>query len=209
MIVEKYRKSIIENGIKKGQDLRSISRKIFFIHKNFSLIDKEETEFGIKNEVAKYFKIHLNSIKTSGSSHIGYSIIKEKDFSEKTSDLDLAIISPKLYFEFWEFAYSATNGFKNLTYLPPEPEAEIKFKEYIMKGVINPKIFPIVSKDPSQYNGYNDYINTNSLRIFFNRLSNNYSKNYKEINCFIYASEFFFESKQKELLEILKRKENL
>jgi hypothetical protein len=187
----------INNGEKSGDDNIAIARRIFLSYKTEVFRDNEDDEFVIKNSIAKEFEISFSSIEVAGSSKTGISFFKEKLFEPGKSDLDIAVISLPLYNRFLEQAHKSTDGFSNLTVFPTfrNQRTDRQFINSLPKGYINPFFMP------------NSLLKSKWLN-FFQKLSNKYFKTFKNINGGIYASEYFFEFKQKDCIDqYLKNKE--
>lgn len=185
----------IKSGITKKEKDMDISRRIYLSYSTEVFKWDQELEFYIKDEISKYFKIPFSSIEIAGSWKTGISFYKGTKFTPWSSDLDIAIISPKLFWEFHEKIYEVTSWFSDLTWfkLHKWNPSHATFIHNFNKWYINPIFMPKCRLK-------SDWIN------FFNWLSSKYFTTFKSISWCIYSSEFFFEDKQ--LLCIRKYKEN-
>lgn len=185
-------KSIL--GIKKGLtdklSNRDISRKIFLSYPTQVFIDNEEMEFEIKDAIALEFSLKFANIEICGSAKTGLSFFNDYAFSPGESDLDVSIISSRLYNVYLEIAHYETNGFSDLSKFPfhKNERTDRQFLSNLAKGFFNPLLMP--KCDDRTY-----------FLDFFNSLSNKYYKIFKSINAAIYSSEYFFEVKQEECIE--------
>lgn len=179
----------IKSSQQKGDEALAISRKLFLSYKTEVFRDNEEDEFYIKNMISQEFTIPFSTIQVCGSGKTGLSFFKDKVFAPGQSDLDVAVISLALYNVFLEEAFLVTNGYSDLTKFPNYRgvRTDNQFLNNIKIGYLNPFIMP-------------DCVIKEKWLNFFRRLSNNYYKQFKSINGGIYASETFFEHKQKECI---------
>jgi len=104
-------KEAIESDIKSGVSLNIISRKIFLSYPTAIFHENYDVEFEIKDRIAETFKIPFTSIHIVGSAKTGYSFWKNREFLEKESDLDIAIISSQLFTKMLDYAYTITKGY--------------------------------------------------------------------------------------------------
>lgn len=180
----------IKNGIKKEETSKIIARKIFLSYSTEVFRENEDKEFYIKDNISRQFEIPFSSIEIAGSSKTGLSFFKDKKFEPGKSDLDIAIISLPLFNKFAETAHQLTNGYSNLTVFPMYKghSTAQQFRNGIANnGFVNPFFMP------------NCDLKSKWLE-FFNSLSNDHFDLFKNINGGIYASEYFFESKQEECI---------
>jgi hypothetical protein len=180
----------IKSGLSNNDDSMLVAKKIYLSYFTEVFKDNEDKEFYIKNKISEEFDIPFSSIAVSGSSKTGLSFFKEKVFVPGKSDLDIAIISLPLYNLFSEVANEVTNGYTDLSSFPLYRGSltNSQFKFNLTKGYINPFFMP------------NCKTKTRWM-VFFNSLSNSHFDLFKNINGCIYASEYFFQFKQKECVE--------
>lgn len=181
-------------GIKKSKNLSEdhiiIARKIYLSYPTHVFSNLEDDEFYIKNRICEEFKIPFSSIQICGSGKTGISFYKDKIFIAGVSDLDISIISLPLYNLIVESSHMTTNGFTNLTsFIRFKGErTDRQFISNLSKGYINPFFMPSCDLKTKWFN-------------FFEGISNKYFKLFKSINAGVYASEYFFEYKQKDSIE--------
>jgi len=181
----------IKTGIQNKEADNVIARKLFLSYSTEVFKDNEDAEFYIKNRISTNFNIPFSSVEIAGSSKTGLSFIKCTKFTPKISDLDIAIISMPLFIKYCEIAHKTTKGYTDLTSFPViNGQNTLKqFRNGISSnGFLNPFIMP-------NCNHKYDWLQ------FFNSLSNTYHHLFKNINAAIYASEYFFESKQEKCIQ--------
>ncbi|OWU98666.1 hypothetical protein [Fibrobacter sp. UWR2] len=118
------------------------SRNWYFSqYRNFKddvLIDKID-EF--KEIISKNFNVSFHSVKMVGSAKVGFSLSPDKGLkefhdgnsTEKASDIDVAIVSDRLYNEYWDF-FRREN---NVNYYFPLARTFWQVSSSIYKGFIN------------------------------------------------------------------------
>lgn len=96
-----------------------------------------EQYFLLRLMVAKKFEVHPNEVLIVGSAKLGFSIAPRKQFRSfgDTSDIDVVIVSEKLFNSVWEGVY----GFWKDKILW---DAENDFKNYLFRGWIRPDKLP-------------------------------------------------------------------
>jgi hypothetical protein len=93
--------------------------------------------FELQAEVARHFGIHPSEVALVGSGQLGFSIVPKKRFRHfgNDSDIDLAIISPRLFEHVWK---SAFDYWRANRWWP----AETEFHKYLFRGWIRPDKLP-------------------------------------------------------------------
>ena len=73
---------------------------------------------GFKHHVANSLGINFNNISIIGSAKTGISLSPEKDFKifDSESDLDLVLVSPTLFYQFWDAYLDLFKEKKNFGY---------------------------------------------------------------------------------------------
>ena len=182
-------KDNITECIDHGYTDDTVARKIYCFDKSpiLELDEYKSTVFDIINSVSNDLRIPIRNIYITGSAQTGYSYTKDHDFNAKKSDLDLAVVSPKIFAKYLDEVFNVTKRYTDNTKF--ESTQDIKdFRNYIAKGML--KI---------------EYMPQCKMRIlweqYFNDLSNSYIDIFKNINCCIYLTEKIFEWKQVNLLE--------
>lgn len=190
--IDKIKSDIQDKGVSL-----ELTRKFFLSYKGFIFKDKEDLEFDIINSIKKEFGVDFLNIQFSGSSKTGFSFFKKTLFTLGESDLDISIINLDIYNKFLEIAHRESKSFSDLSVFPVfnGNSSEKQFIKNLRKGFINPYYMPLC-KERSEW-----------LDIF-RIISNKHISIFKSINGCIYASEYFFESKQIECLEEFERSMN-
>ena len=166
-------------------NLRETSTKLYLIRPSFIFQEEPLVDiiYSIYRDISEYFDIPISSIYITGSAHLGFSLKDDHDFS-CDSDLDIAIIDSNLFNKYLNKILSESNGYtRNDGFF----RNEIHDNLYSYKGKIHPLYFP---------NG-----NTKiEWRHFFDKISREYSKYFKNITGCIYLSEECFQLSQEDSL---------
>jgi hypothetical protein len=142
----------------------------------------------IKKKIATRFSIETQNVCVCGSAQFRYSYIKKREFSNEDSDLDLAIISPRLFSKYYSVALYETDGFKDLTKFNDQTESSSFFSYVSRRGMLRPDMLP---NGPEKI----------TFQAFFRKLSSEYREHFKSINCAIYLNEAAFIFKQVKCIE--------
>ncbi len=185
-----------EKAVKMRQEHQTdndIARKLFLCYPTHVFKDQEEVEFEIKDEISKHFNISILSVQFCGSAKFGYSYHNSRLFNANESDLDVSIIDTPLYLKFLRIAHEVTKGYSDFSKFRSRNHMTGKsicsnFTSYLSKGIVRPDLMPSCEEKLKWF-------------TFFNLLSNKYSKLFKNINAGIYCNEYFFESKQKYIIQ--------
>lgn len=91
----------------------------------------------LRTEVAAHFGLMHNEVLVVGSAKLGFSIAPQKRYRSfsNSSDIDVVLVSSKLFDTFWEEIFIYDNGgayWKN----------KQKFIEYMFRGWLRPDKFP-------------------------------------------------------------------
>ena len=138
---------IDENMKKFKQDLNNKNLSNEYIIRKYlcngsSPVLEDEIIFEIKNQIAEKFKIHPNEVIIVGSGKLGFSIAPQKRFKHFNvdSDVDVAIISEKLFDDFWLELLSFNINTTSRT--EKEENLYNEFRKYFFKGWLRPDKFP-------------------------------------------------------------------
>lgn len=103
----------------------------------------ENSYLALRVEIASNFNLHPNEIIVVGSAKLGFSIAPHKRYKlfDDTSDIDIAVVSNKLFDEVWYSVYQASQK-KKFWYKGED------FKNYLFQGWIRPDFFPPSSRFP-------------------------------------------------------------
>ncbi len=76
-----------------------------------------------KKYIAKKLDVHYNNVGIAGSAKLGFSLNPQKDYKafDETSDVDIIIVSQRLFYEFWKQylkdSYNPTTKIGNIRYV--------------------------------------------------------------------------------------------
>ena len=173
---------------------RVIARRLFLYDFPTVFSSDQERGFNIMNAVCDHFKLPFSSLKVVGSAQTGYSYIKGRDFIQGDSDLDLAIINSDLFQYYSEEIYWLTDRYSDLTRFQRRNDVSSvqSFRNYLSEGQFRPDMMP------------NGKLKTDWFS-FFNKLSNNHTEVFKNINAGIYLSEGFFVMKNSSIISEYKK----
>lgn len=151
-----------------------------------SQILSAEQHFQLKEQVCEHFRVDYNEVIMVGSGKLGFSIKPTRRFQafNDDSDLDIAVVSPRLFETVWKEAYLFKKGGSYW------PKADSFFK-YLSEGWIRPDKLP-----------RNEYFTfTSNWWDFFNALTQSGQYGPYAIRAGLYHSNFFFEEYQKICIE--------
>lgn len=190
-----YKKNLEDNRIRRTTS-GEMARKLFLSYPTSAFIDDHEVEFEIRDRVRRLYQIPISSVQVIGSAKTGFSLIKKTDFKKGISDLDLAIIDPAIFTKIWEEAHDISRGFEATRFTDlPQSNGQIvhgsgqkRFLQYLQRGIIAP-----------------DFLPQGELRrkiiSDFSRITKSHENSFSKISAFFYASEYFFQAKQKESID--------
>lgn len=145
-----------------------------------------DQHYQLREQVCEYFHVAYSEIIMVGSGKLGFSIKparRFKSFNDK-SDIDIAVVSPRLFEEVWREVYLFKKGG---AYWPDAGD----FFKYLSEGWIRPDKLP-----------RNDYFKfTSQWWDFFNDLTRSGRYGPYKIRAGLYHSSFFFEEYQKICIE--------
>jgi hypothetical protein len=146
--------------------------------------------FELKNVISSNFGLHPNDVTMVGSGKLGFTLkpkVQFRKFNDK-SDIDMAIISEKLYEKIWKDVFVYKNQVK---YWPEE----FKFKDYFFRGWIRPDYLPPAFS----------FDFANNWWEFFRQLTKSGKYGPYKIKAGLYYSRFFFEAYQHHCMTICKQ----
>ncbi|MFZ6657100.1 hypothetical protein [Undibacterium sp. TJN19] len=175
----------IQLGFKNENPLDQIARKIYVTYPSFVFEKNFELKFEIFNEIANRWNIPINQILITGSAHTGESFHKANQFTSGESDLDVAIISERLFLEYLDYACKATNGYKDLSKFERRDGKSVYdgFVNNLARGFFRPDLMPLCQARTSWFD-------------FFQKISQKHLAKFKSINAGIYSTLQTFEYKQ-------------
>ncbi|WP_417377327.1 hypothetical protein [Gimesia maris] len=173
MLIDQFKKDL------KELSSTQIFRKHLLSSGCFALDDHQY--FKLREEVSEFFSVEFNDTILVGSGRLGFSIKPTKRFVSfnDDSDLDLAIVSPKLFEKIWQdaFLYKRSAEFW--------PNSRIFFR-YLAEGWIRPDKLP-----PSEYFKF-----SKEWWDFFNKITNGRQFGPYKIRAGLYYSHFFLQEYQ-------------
>lgn len=164
-----------------------IARKVYVAYPSFVFAENSNLKFEIFNEIANRWDIPINQILLTGSAHTGESFHKEAKFQPGISDLDVAIVSEKLFLKFLEESNIATRGYFDLSRFErlDGHDTSTAFMTNLARGFFRPDLMPQCLLKKTWFD-------------FFQKISQKHLKLFKSINAGIYTSLNCFEAKQLE-----------
>ncbi|MEW9150763.1 hypothetical protein AB2762_11355 [Acinetobacter indicus] len=160
-------------AIRSSANLDKLVTQYYLVNPTASFQSRLEKAHEILNAVSQQFLIPISHIKVTGSAHLGYSFVKKREFIEKQSDLDLAIIDTAFYNFFFEKNLEETRQYSKrdkfgYSYIGDQKVFNLDmYKEWLAKGLIHEKYLPTT-----------DY--ANNFKKFFNELSVSHSDTFKK-----------------------------
>ncbi|MDE0423573.1 MAG: hypothetical protein OXN25_01755 [Candidatus Poribacteria bacterium] len=141
----------------------------------------QDKYFDLRSEVADHFGLHPNDVLVVGSTKLGFSVVPDKKYRlfGNESDIDVALVSSRLFDEFWEqvFRYKYEGSYW--------PEYD-QFVDYFFRGWIRPDKLPRSSMFPLREDWWN----------FFRSITNSRKYGDFKISGGLYKSYFFLENYQ-------------
>ena len=142
--------------------------------------------FKLRSEIADYFELHPNEVLVVGSAKLGFSIAPDKRFClfHAESDIDVVIVSSKLFDEVWEYVYSYKQD-------GGDWQESGKFIDYLFQGWIRPDKLPRSPRFPFGKKWWSFFLGLNG-----NQKYDNYT-----ISGALYKSYLFLENYQKDCVQ--------
>jgi hypothetical protein len=183
----------------EGHEHEKIIVQKYIVHGTpYIFKDDDDKYFDLKREVAAYFSEeyntseHYTNIHMIGSAKLGFSIAPNKLWKPFTleSDIDIVVVSPKLFEKLWESIHEFNISLISRT--DREDKIYQNFLKYFFKGWIRPDLFPFEYPAKTQW------------FEFFKSIS---YKKYgpQKIACALYHSFNFFEKYHVENVSKLRR----
>jgi len=130
-------------AVLKGHEQEEVIVQKYVVHGTpYIFKDDEDKYFDLKREIAANFSEHYSNIHMVGSAKLGFSIAPNKlwkPFSIE-SDIDIVIVSTKLFENLWGNIHEFNIGLTNRT--KDEDNRYKRFLNYFFKGWIRPDLFP-------------------------------------------------------------------
>jgi hypothetical protein len=188
-----YRNRILQRLTKKDS-VEKVALCVYTTYQTVALKGLDDMKFDIMHEVAEKFEVDITNILIAGSAQTGESFHKEILFNPKTSDLDLSIVDANLFETCLKEVYIKTSDYENLADFPRKENISL-YQEYLInvaRGFFRPDLMPNCKFKSEWFD-------------FFRKLSSKYNSNFESINCGVYSSLFFFQMKQSNNIQIVKR----
>lgn len=130
--------------IKEEAELIDFCRKKVLHGTPFIFTDKEDDYYEFRKRIAKKFDIDFHEVFITGSAKLGFSPHKDKLFNYE-SDIDVAIVSGKLYDQIMVFVQNYQMNLRNSRSSVTERELKMyhTFLEYTAIGWIRPDMLPL------------------------------------------------------------------
>ena len=145
----------------------------------FVFTGDEQKYFLLKKEIADHLGLNPQSVIMIGSAKLGFSINPLKlwkPFNDE-SDIDMVIISDRIFLEFWRELFNFNIGLQVRS--EDEDRMYRSFLEYFFKGWLRPDLFPF------QYVGRREWFN------FFKSISYKEFGNNKITGAVFYDLNFY------------------
>ncbi len=147
----------------------------------------QQDYFDLRSIVAKKFGLHPNQVLVVGSAKLGFSIVPKKrfrPFSRNRSDIDVALVSSKLFEQVNEDIY-------NYKQEAGDWPKYCTFTDYLFQGWIRPDMFPRSPVFPFGKKWWD----------FFRGLENSRKYGDNKIHGGLYKSYFFIENYQHDCVQ--------
>lgn len=172
------------------------AQKIFLSFQSHFFLLNQSIKFEIEKEIADFFNVSISEIKICGSAHIGESPHKETPFEIGVSDLDVAIISTRLFSMYLKISKANSKNLTDRSKFPIDKfgqPTDHEFCRYAATGYFRPDLMPNCPQRAT-------------WRTFFGRLSDKYKSSFSSINAGLYLSEELYVDKQISAIDIIKNK---
>lgn len=155
---------------------------------HFFDLNSKYDEFTFKKDLAKSLEVHIRNVAIVGSGKLGFSIKPDRDEpsyfpfkffdGEKKSDLDIAIVSNRLFDQQLVSLYKHTSSYVSQD-VWNDPKDRNSLAKYVLKGWIKPDFIP------------KDYKISNDIAAVQARYKRQFGR---DVNIGIYKSWYFFEN---------------
>lgn len=190
-IESNFYKDLCENEI----DTEILIEKYLLNGNTYIFRDNENNYFKLKKIISDKFQVSTTNVFMVGSAKLGFSISPKKLWKplNDESDIDMAIISDKLYDIFWKQLLEFNINLIART--DRDDKLYRDFLEYFFKGWIRPDKFPFDFKYKKEWF---DFFMEISYKDFDGR----------KITGAIYREEYFFKLYHKQNIDNLRRRIN-
>jgi hypothetical protein len=186
------RKADAKELLKRYKDRLTRSQRMYLGEPAAALVQHRDVEFQLKRETAEFFCIPFRRVAFAGSAQLGFSVVKDRPFVEKESDLDVACISSELFQKAWVDVIEATQAFSNNSVFGGLRTEDIElFKSSILRrGMIRIEIMPKTTLAET-WRAFESVLTMKNRHIF------------KKVSVAIYINEYAFCWKQDSVLSKL------
>lgn len=168
--------------------LHNQARVEFLTDEAFYFKDKKEMYLDIKDHIGKALEVPRSMVRICGSAYWGKRYASGDAFAPGESDLDVALISERLFVQIISEVRAKTHNFTNLTFFSGQ-EAPGIFQDYALKkGIVRLDVTPRTDTMLK--------VTTMSAN-----LSKKYLNHFSSINLSVYDTEMSFSNKQVGALE--------
>lgn len=88
-------------SLESDDELIDYGRKYVLHGTPYIFLNREDEYYEFRKRIANKFNVAFNEVFITSSAKLGFSPFKEKEF-DYDSDIDVAIVSNRLYFEFFQ-----------------------------------------------------------------------------------------------------------
>lgn len=178
------------------EELSTFAQKYIFHGLPLVFNGDEEAFFEFRNRIAKKYGISFHEVFIVGSAKLGFSYRKQRDSFDYDSDIDVTIVSQKLFEDFSvmirDYQYAKSSGLVTLT----EREEKIykRFLQYFARGWIRPDLAKVLMGNYPLLEDWDE---------FFNSISNgksevgNYAVDAGIFKSYDYLQKYHFEGLKK------------
>jgi hypothetical protein len=146
---------------KENDDLIDLCRKKILHGIPHIFNEKEDTYYEFRKRVSINFEIDFHEVFITGSAKLGFSPHKRKKF-DYDSDIDIAIVSPKLYDKIFDIIYDYQMEIRNSRRAVTAKEMKMyhEFLEYTAIGWIRPDKLPTSFQIGKMKNEWFEFFNS-------------------------------------------------
>lgn len=174
--IRKFKKDLRDKSISNIK----IVRKYIHFGTPYIFEGNETLYYDLKEEIAEHFKISPSNVFMIGSAKLGFCLSVEKGlwrYINEESDIDMTIISEKLFDEIWKEIFEFNI---NITVRTEKEDKQYhEFLKYFFKGWIRPDKFPF------------NFAKKVEIQQLLNSLYNKYDN--RKVSVGIFRNEYFFE----------------
>lgn len=121
--------------------------------------DREEDYFEFRNRIALRLGVSFHEVFVVGSGKLGFSFVKNRDSFDYGNDVDVAIVSDRLFEEFSiiirDYQYMLNGGL--VTHTAREEKQYRRFLQYFAKGWIRPDMAKNIMNKHKNVGDWDEY----------------------------------------------------